>query len=467
MALSMAACTTRTPLPSGKPPSTIVLFLVDTLRADRLGAYGYGVRPTSPYLDALAEEAVVFERASSPAPWTLPSLASIATSTHLCEHGVIDDTKMLPPNVEPLAARLSSIGYRTVGLYGNAYAGPSFGLDRGFDVYEFSRRNDGEKVNPVLDRFRGEPLFLYVHNMEPHGGERFGPSEFSEIPSVASELRSTLKRRFNGYRRLTRVDFVNQRALGTTNNTDLQRADLDFFSHHQTENDLLYDAAVRLADQRMGSVVDALKAANRWEDAVFVFLSDHGEELGEHGGWQHDQSIYEEQIHVPLVIRLPNRAFGGLRISSPVSLVDVLPTLAAVINRPELAVGSRGVSLLELLDDVESATGRPYVQAMRQNTKKYFAPWNETRGNTNIAIRRGRLKGIANIDLGQVELYDLEADPTETLDLSLGDKATADRFFETATRWLEQCEASRAQGDVESLVDSETRERLRALGYVD
>ena len=120
---------------SGSPPN-IVVFLVDALRADRLNCYGYEDRLTSPRVDVLAAEGVLFKNAYAPAPWTLPSLASMMTSSWICEHGVVTDKHKLPESMLTLAEYLKDRGYTTLGLYGNAYAGPDFGLDQGYDAYE-------------------------------------------------------------------------------------------------------------------------------------------------------------------------------------------------------------------------------------------------------------------------------------------------------------------------------------------
>jgi arylsulfatase A-like enzyme len=457
------------PRPAGPPD--VVVFLVDTLRADRLGIHGYDRRPTSPRLDALAAEAVVFDNAYAPSPWTLPTVSSLATSTFPCEHGVVDDRRQLPASLSTLAERLAAAGYLTAGLYGNAYAGPSFGLDRGFASYTFSRQNGAAKVGPLLELAAGDgrPLLLYVHNMEPHGGERFrGPAQPGFLPAVKPERRAELLGSFNAYRKLTRVDFARGQALGTTDNTAAQQRELDSMTAHFVEHDVLYDAAVRLADERFGEILDLLRGRDRWPNTVVVFLSDHGEELGEHGGWQHDQSVYEELIRVPLVIRFPGGLGAGTRRHEVVSLADVAPTVLALAGVGANREGLRGRDLARLVADGPGPgeTG-PVVVAMRDNRKKFFAPWKASRGDLNLAVRDGELKAIVNVEIGTVELYDLAADPGETVDLATRRPEDAARLAGfAAEEWLAGC-AGGAAGAGDADLDAATVERLRALGYVD
>lgn len=464
----MAAGCADQPAPQAEPPN-IVVFLVDTLRADRLGIYGYDRRPTSAKLDHFAAESVVFDNAYATSPWTLPTVASMATSGFSCAHGVVDDRRKLPAGMATMAEHLAEHGYLTMGLYGNAYAGPSFGLDRGFEHYTYSRRNNAEKVEPLLDLAAtdGRPFLLYIHNMEPHGGERFqGEQPASFDPAVPKEFRETLLARFDAYRKLTRRDFARSQPLGTTDNTTEQQAELDYMDRHFEAHDVLYDGAIRLGDRRFGSVIDLLRTRGLLDNTVVVFLSDHGEELGEHGGWQHDQSVYEELIHIPLVIRLPAAANAGRRVDSIVTLVDVAPTLLALAGVPDPGTAHQGRDLGALMaGEAGSEEEGPIVVAVRDNKKKYFAPWKIERGDLNIALREDALKAIVNVEVGTVELYDLETDPGETDDLADRRPGEAARFADFAATWLARC-GTGAEGATSDL-DEATLDRLRALGYVD
>jgi arylsulfatase A-like enzyme len=464
-----AANNRAAPLATDHEPPNIVIFLIDTLRADRLGVYDYQRRPTSPRIDALAAESVVFEQACAPAPWTLPTLVSLMTSTFPCEHRVLNERQKLSDSADTLAARLKRIGYTTLGLYANAYAGRKFGMHVGYDHLKSSPRNEREQVTDLLDRFPQTPFYLYIHNLEPHHPHHYAPAGLMGFRRVPLRVREKIDRHYKAYRTLTRIDFKKKQPLGTTDNTAKQDRHLAALTALRDDYNELYDAAVWVADMHVGSVIDLLKERGLWENTLFFVLSDHGEELNEHGGWLHDQSVYEELMHVPLIVRFPHGQHAGRRVKSVVSLVDVLPTLFDYLEQPELSRGARGRSLMPLirdkrLDHVEDFT----VPGLRINRKKYYRPWKESRGDVNVVVRRGHWKGIWNVEPDTFELYDLAQDPGEQNELGAAqpELVTAMRAF--ARSWYKQCGETgpRRAEDVGEL-DEETRQNLRALGYLD
>ncbi len=447
-----------------RPMPNIVIFLIDTLRADRLGVYGFDELPTSPRIDRLASESVVFDQAYAPAPWTLPSLASMFTSTFICEHNTINDRNRLPDSLVTMGEHLQSLEYQTYGLFGNAYAGKDFGMSRGITESRSSVRNDGTKVVEILGSQPSEPFFLYIHNVEPHGGERFRGRPRVGFPEVSKELREEMMVQFEHYRHLTRVDYVHGQTLGSADNTDEQRSTMDNLNAHLESNWALYDAAVQLADERVGSVIDQLVEWGIWDDTLFLVVADHGEELDDHGGWQHDQSVYEELVRVPMIVKFPAGRWAGTRVEDPVSLVDVMPTILDYLDRPKLAVGARGKSLLPVIRG--ETDSEPKVVSVRINRKKYFRPWKESRGDVNIAIRYGSYKGIWNAELGHIELYDLDLDPDERTDVSQEEIEVAAMLERFAGEWLADCGAQDLEVSSANLSD-ETKEQLRSLGYLD
>ena len=453
--------------PQDRP--NIVIFLIDTLRVDRLGVYGYERRPTSPRIDELARESVVFDQAIAPSPWTLPTVVSLVTSTHPCEHRTLDDRQMLSKRLIPLAERLHGLRYTTLGLYGNPYAGPSFALERGYDVLDKSWNNDGKKVGKLLDAYPGKPLFLYIHNMEPHNPYVNAPAHIDGFDDISRKVRRKIKRNYRTYRRLTHVDFDKKQPLGTTDNTaeqDLHMAALTAL--HQEYNEL-YDGSVWQADSHVGSVVDELKRRRLWDNTLFILLSDHGEELHEHGGWLHDQSAYEELIHVPLIVRFPRGQYGGRRIESLVSLIDVLPTVFDVLEEPGYARGARGRSLMSLIRGDEPAEEDDFqIISMRINSKKYYRPWKQSRGDINLAVRHGEWKGIWNAEPKTLELYNLAIDPGEQSDVSAENPQMALVMKLFARQYYEEC-TKHAAAPLErpGELDEETRQDLRSLGYLD
>jgi arylsulfatase A-like enzyme len=449
----------------------IIIYLVDTLRADRLGVYGYS-RETSPQIDALAIDSVVFEQAYAPAPWTLPSVASLFTSTFICEHQIIMDDGKLNSSLETLAEKLKSAGFHTGSFYRNPWIDSPTGLNRGFDVYGYIPQEDLDKtplaVQGFLHRAGGKPPFLYLHTMEPHDTHKAPWRFIDEIGTVGAFQKQEYKELILRYTRLTQVDWKNDAPIGTTDNTSEQEEVKASLGKLQEPIDILYDASVRWADANLADVINALKVSGVWNKAIFIFMSDHGEEMGEHGGWFHGQSVYEELAHVPLIIHFPGGEHGGKRIETPVSLVDLMPTIFDLIGRSELCEGCRGRSLLPLLNG-ENDTGDwtfP-IPAMRHNGGFYYRPFKENRGDLNIVVRRDQWKGIWNDELGTLELYDLALDAGELSDVNAQHPGLVNSMSERARKWLKDCQADAVTPEQAEEMDEETRERLRALGYLE
>jgi arylsulfatase A-like enzyme len=467
---TIAWWTMRRPEPAA-PAVPVIIYLVDTLRADRLGLHGHAGE-TSPRIDALAAESVVFERAYGAAPWTLPSVASLLTSTFACEHGVVKYRRRLNPSVKTLAQRLASLGYATASFYSNAHVGDVAGLNRGYATNTEYLAGDNDRSADV-DKFAAEhgsdPFLLYLHTMEPHHWFSTMPRFMRGDTHVSIDERETLRAIWFRHNELRSTDWANDRPIGSTDNTAEQREIMRFLSDHRETITLLYDSAVRHADANVGAVVDVLKRRGLWDRAVFVLLADHGEELGEHGAWFHDQSVYEELVHVPLIVHFPRGEFAGRRVREPVSLLDVVPTLLDYLGRLELCDGCRGTSLMGAIAGATGEPARPagdaYVPALRMNGTMYFRPIKEARGDTNVVLRRGQWKGIWNEEPDTVELYDLVADGRETDDRSADHPAIAARMREFAREWLDGCRADAAPPEPGEKLDDRSREKLRAMGY--
>lgn len=458
-----------------RPTINVVMFLIDTLRADKLGCYGYD-KPTSPTIDALARDGVLFTRAQAPAPWTCPSIPSIFTSTFLCEHGITSELKRLSPQIRTVAERFKQIDYHTASFYVNIFAGPTTGMDRGFDIAEENpnRRHyiDGEVIDGwAARRPADKPFFLYVHNIEPHNPfnapphlvQQFGDSDVARAQRLIGRLLSA-------YRPMLRPDWDNQRGpirpLGTTDHEpQLQQivAQLDRLlpQHHA-----LYDAVVRHADERLSSVIDSLKKAGVWDDTLLIVLSDHGEELSERGDYLHSQSVYGELTNVPLIIKFPGNQYAGTRVDEVVTLVDVLPTVFDYLGRPELSQGARGRSLMPLVrGEPQDEAGLFVVTTVRENEKKWRKAW-AARGNVNVAVqtRDGAWKGIWNVQNDTFELYNLRADRDERFNQCAAQPELAGQMMSYLRRWWDECGSGAAAPGTHQPTPEELA-RLTALGY--
>ncbi len=464
-----ASTATRETASAEATPPNVVIFLIDTLRADRLGTYGYG-SPTSPHMDALAEEGVVFEQCGAAAPWTLPSVVSLLTSTFPCEHRVLVDGQRVAQSIKPLAERLKEAGYTTASFYANAYAGAVTGLDRGCDVSRSVRYTDGRSADAWLATIGKGPFFLYAHNIEPHNPYNAPDRLIQHFGAADAEVKKRVMRAYLDYRKLTRADFAAKRPVGTTDNTAAQTRALQALDALKPQIDVLYDATVRQADARMGGVIAALKRRGLWDNTLFIATADHGEELGDHGGWQHDQSAYEELLRVPLVVHFPRGKHAGRRVREAVSLVDLMPTILDAAGKNDLAVDCRGTSLLPLLEGGQLPSRDEFlVTGLRMNRKKYYRPYKQSRGDDNVVVRQGTLKGIWNVEVDGFELYDLQNDPLEQNNLFDRRAELAAAMTEYARSWLERCGRGVVEGEPlhADEMDDETLKSLRSLGYVE
>ncbi|RMF83665.1 MAG: hypothetical protein D6744_04275, partial [Planctomycetota bacterium] len=452
----------------------VVMFLIDTLRADRVGCYGYD-KPTSPAMDALAAEGVLFTRAQAPAPWTCPSIPSIFTSTFLCEHGITTELKRLSPKIKTLAERFKQIDYHTASYFINTFAGPTTGMDRGFDIAVLQPHGrffvDGRVTDEwAQQRPADKPFFLYVHNIEPHNPFRAPRVLVPLFGNVDPAVQNLIGQLVAGrYRPNLRPDWDVRRGgmvrpLGTTDREAILAAAVAELDKHLAAHSVLYDAVVREADQRLASVIASLKRNNLWDDTLFIVLADHGEELSEHGDYLHSQSVYEELSAVPLIIRFPGNEYAGRVVEDVVTLVDVLPTIFDYLGRPDLSDGARGRSLMPLVRGERRPPGEFVVTTVRENIIKYRKRWDELRGNINIAVytRDGRWKGIWNVERDTFEIYDHENDPTDLVNVCDEHPELRDAMYQFVREWYASCGGEAIS---QESVSDESLRVLEALGY--
>ncbi|HWP65704.1 MAG TPA: sulfatase [Candidatus Limnocylindria bacterium] len=443
-----------------------LVYLVDTLRRDRLGIYGYH-RPTSPRIDALARECAIFDRAYAPAPWTLPSVVSLLTSTDPLAHGVFTRGQRADARTRSLAEALHAHGWRTAGFITNPFAGKASGLDRGYDRFEAvsDQTIDPAWVANWLGEARERPAFAYVHTAEPHKPYR-SPQHFRDrLADVPARRRKQLNRQMRILHHLTNWDFRRHQPKGATKN-DAQQARLRReLAKGAADLSMFYDAEVAWADDNFGRLADRLRADGTWDSTLVLFISDHGEEFFEHGDVSHGQSLYAELVRIPMVVCHPGGLGVGRRIDAVVSLLDVMPTVLAYAGIP--ATGLAGRDLTPLLRG-EDFPGTAQVTSVRINRHKYAPEIEAKRGAVNVAVADGRWRAIWNVQTDTVELYDTEADPGEQVDRAAEEPERAAALAALAREWAEgrwpsdvALEASRTDE-----LDEDTVRRLRAIGYL-
>jgi arylsulfatase A-like enzyme len=422
----------------------IVLIVIDTLRWDRLSLSGYD-RRTSPQIDRFAADAVVFERAFAPASWTRPSVASLLTGLDARKHGAVHSDEGLGP-VETLAENLARGGYRTQAWITNPFL-KGGGFERGFGRFEklclgrgFSVTGAEVTALVMAEGVVGPATFNWIHFIDPH--DPYRPSD---------ETHAELVRPYAGTAR-GETSFVRGTLLSGEFIPSAE--DVGYLSD-------LYDAEIRTVDQAVGRLLDWLRSTGAYDRALVILTSDHGEEFREHGGWLHGLTVYEEQIHVPLLIKPPSSlgAAAGRR-GQPVSLLDVMPTVLEIASQP-LPENLDGRSL------VPDLLGRS-----PPSSRTLFAlePLAGPTGPVGTAYT-GRSDGLKWIEVDGSypgrpvpafgECYDLRADPGEQRNLADGGPGPCS---ELATRVADWRAAGIATGQ-HLQIDPAEAKRLRAIGY--
>ncbi len=456
---------------AGEQPS-ILLVVSDTLRADALECYGGAAR--TPNICSLAERGARFERAYSNGPWTLPSAVSMTSGNPSSQYalpmrvGSEQPIRFQIPDAEVLLAEaLAERGYDRVSMLENPLAGqsnnrqgfsprplagrmaPEIDPRLGFD--DSIRRN--RKLAPALRYLRGageRPFFLLVWINDPHAYYSPPPKYMMALEEEARSLPRPLAF-------YVRLGHANRPEEGEHKLRDvltgMSGAELQFLKK-------LYLGEVESVDERVGYLLRALELAGRARDTVVVFTSDHGEGFGEHGSYLHGETFYDELLHVPLLVAGPG-IDPGQRIETPVSHVDLMPTLAE-LTAAECLERPLGRSLAPLLRGERPA-------ALVERDHYVVSP---LRDEGVDALIRGRYKLIAAQEDRKLELYDLIADPGETRTLATTRQEVAHDLLRAMRRLRKANEERRQEtlarvGVPSQAEDEETLRQLKALGYVD
>lgn len=434
----------------------IILVSADALRADHLGCYGY-FRPTSPAIDRLSQNAVLFENALSQASWTLPSFASLFTSLYPSFHGTASYDTRLFPDSATLTGILRNAGYTTVACVNNRFIFPRHGFADFFDQFYGPKETPERQLAPIrrwLGSVHERRFFLFVHLLLPHAPYE-APPPFAGTFHVPG---------------LPKLDASN-RALEALEERKkpLTKAELESLRS-------FYDERILYLDSLVGSLLEDLRKLDLYEDSVIVFLSDHGEQFGEHGNLLHAHSLYQEEIHIPLLLKLPRgRGPRVLRVPGRVRALDLMPTILDLLKiDPPLDI--QGKSLLPLIrgEDVPEEVvfselnflGRT---AVFKGDYKYIAtdPGLYAQGARSHRRRGHGPHPLKNLE----EIYDLAKDPGETRNI-LAERPDLADLFRTETRAFAeraaryQSEKSRSPDANRLKLDKAEREKLRALGYL-
>lgn len=409
----------------------VILISIDTLRRDHVGAYGYP-KPTTPTLDALARSGIVADDAVSVSSWTLPAHLSMFTSVLPGTHGGVDSKQGFNRSVPTVAGILKRLDYATHAVTSHLYVSKTYGVDEGFDSMNFRQdrlaSNVANHAMDLVDRFGDRPFFIFLHFYDPHW-------HYAPPPEVLKLFETSYSGKLTGNLK----DFQNLRP------DQVSKADLDHLL-------ALYDGEIRYTDNEIGRLITHLRERDVLRNTMLVVTSDHGEEFLEHGSWEHQKTLYEEVVRIPLIVSGPEVA--ARRENKPAGLLDIAPTILDFLkaNGPPTM---QGVSLM-----------RPLAE-----TREMYGETDQTLDGTRLSFLRGGAsswKAILRLDplkqrVKASEWYDLATDPMERVNRPPAESLRASIEGRTRDAALKSRSAAAAR-PVE--LSAEQKEKLRALGYI-
>lgn len=408
----------------------VVVISLDTLRADHVGTYGYN-RPTTPNVDRLARESVVFENAISQSAWTRPAHASMLTGLYPAEHGILSVSRglALAPDLPTLAGSLADHGYVTAAFTGGGNMSAHFGFDVGFDTYRSPGRRLADALDDIeswLDMRDDAPFFLFVHAFDPHRPHKSDPVDRAALG--LSERKPT-----GGVQRACR----NARS----------KADLAPFVAE-------YDAAIRHGDRAVGRLLELVERAASPRRTLVVFTSDHGEEFFDHGDCFHIQTLYREITHVPLIVRVPGVEPRRVSEIVPAS-VSIAPTVLDLVG-----VGSRRGQGPSLVSAIEGRRRPGFEYVVSETAIRYR---NRVIGRVR-ALTGQQDKLVHWVAENRTEYFDLVRDPFEREPLVSPTRSRA--LLRHLDLWLAS-HPPRPSAVLARPLPVALKRELRALGYVD
>jgi len=463
-------------LASLRSKPNIIWIVMDTARLDRLSVYGYE-RRTTPNLEVFAKDAVLFNRAISAAPWTVPSHASMFTGTYPSKHGAHHSGRShcdpLPQANLTIAELLRDAGYKTACIAANnAGLSPSFGLYQGFQMYfeampaansllwgklveslpedfrnSHLRPNDvrlSSDLDPMayrwLDKHSQDAFFLFVNYMEPHGGIGHIPMPYDSLFAFKREDHDVVFAGFDPVKVTKKEASV----------TPAQRRFFDAYT----------DRKVVFLDHQMGLFFENLKKRGLYDEAMIIVTSDHGNLDGEHYSFGHNTELYDILIHVPLLIKYPKSMQRSGAVDRYVSTIDLMPEILKVVDVPI----------------PESVQGQPLDETSHEIIAELFEQKNNAHAKLNPDRYYRDLKAIYSNDAenlkyihssnGQSELYDLNADPQELNNIIAQRPDKVAELEARLAKWLTSFEPVMDDEQTDMTKNEKLMERLRALGYV-
>jgi len=449
MVISAALSFFYWPKPYSEPDKNIILIVLDTVRADKLGCYG-NFSGLTPNIDKFTAEAVRFENAFSHAPWTLASVASMFTSQYPCQHsagGQLGSFTVLPDNAVTVAEIFKKAGADTGAIINVLFISEKFGMTQGFDSVDtvLSRANvrmrkasqTTQAALKWLDRPRKKPFFLLVHYFDAH---------------LTYDPPQPFRRQFSAPQDADTSDFI----FGTTADMIRYRQGrLKLGAETIGRLEKLYNAEVAYLDSEVGNLLDGISKRGLDENTIIIIVADHGEEFFDHKGFEHGHTLYNELLHVPLIIKIPgtNKNRTQKVVKSTVRLIDIAPTLCELTGT---ATGREfmGKSLL------------PLIRGQKENSRAVLSQspmwvW----GNESFAWQKDGFKLIYNSAGGPPALFNVTDDKVEQNNLAESHNGLYEKMMQDADLIIRSIRRKNNNLQTPNLTDDDI-ERLRSLGYI-
>jgi arylsulfatase A-like enzyme len=454
------------------PPPNIILIVIDTLRADHLGCYGYE-KNTSPNIDRFAGESTFYRNAYAQAPYTLPSHASLFTSLYPSQHWAV---QTLAEEHITMAEILKEQGYSTYAITGGGLVSERFGLLQGFDSIEYNKDRgfislDKEIHAKILDTLTliknvKQPFFLFLHSYQVHE-PYFHPEEYDIF----------FEGEYNGKITGSFLKDMKEQAKDDIEGLENLKTLLPLRYFEIPDEDRLrvislYDQGILYADSELQIMFDALKEAGLYDEALIVLTSDHGDEFFEHGGWQHGHTLYNEMIKIPLIVKYPE--FLGQKPAEydfTARLIDVLPTTLDVI-KAKVDYHFEGQSLISgkrkemgsaaMMIDPEGEIFKISEVGLNQKYK-----YINTNDKTIPIDKRGHFIRPKDLE----ELYYLKEDRQENSNIIKDNLKTKKKLVKVADKHRALSEGYSKYADLlkepeELKLDEATIEQLKTLGCI-
>jgi len=428
----------------------IVLITIDTLRADHLSCYGYE-RSTTPNIDKIAEQGIIYKNAIAPSSWTVPSMVSLFTSVYPINHGTIHgfaktgkvfDQEVFSDELTTLTEILKVHGYTTFGVTSNLHLSGKFGFARGFDYFKALPFSSAPSVNKIISSWENkiknsDKYFLWIHYFDPHDPYYSKPPWTAKYTPNASTKNLLLSNKMM---------------------TELSVLIPSLKKDPQAIHDLtaLYDSEINYVDASIGSLIEKLKLGN---DSLLIITSDHGEEFLEHGQLGHGNNVHRETIHIPLIVKLPYENEKEI-VEKHVNLIDIMPTILQItnINPPEHILGKSFLEKKGLFAWIKKklqGEGKPDYNFSELNRKLILK-----------TIVTPQWKYIFSYRDKTDQLYNITSDPLELNNLAGENIKQRNQLKEELFEWVSNSKKYPVKRQPAQLSPQE-KEKLKGLGYIE